>query len=252
MAGTAAPTTSPIPGNAVDYGSAYSKLTPYMTGAPQGLFNGLGPAALDTSAIKLETFNPTDLSGSMSQYNDTEKQISDYSNQLAGLYKQYQSPSIGAEEGNVQAALNALKDKASAIQSSMVSSQNQNVAGYDATQKANAEGEGYLQQAAIAQNRLLGELNQRGLLGSFERGGAGTGEMQQLQNSINSAENTQGQSLQNELSGLTENDTAYQTALSNYQNELGNFGNMKSSNASGITDVLGLAASAIPFVKGII
>ena len=57
--------------------------------------------------------------------------------------------------------------------------------------------------------------------------------------------------MQNELSGLNANDAMYQMALANYNNEYGNFGNAKKSNVPGVSDVVGLATSALPLIMGL-
>lgn len=206
-----------IPGNAGDYGAGYSSLQQPL-GIPSGLLNGLGPAQLNTSQYQLQTFDPTD---------------------------------VGSPGLKLPTSLTGQGSTLYGYTPGQISEQNANVAGYDATQAANAQNEGYLQQAAIAQSQLLGNLNSRGLLNSYEQGGAGTTDMQQLQNSLDNAANTQGQSLQNELSGLTTSDAMYQLALQNYQNQAGQFGQTQQNNQPGISDFLGLGLSALPLIPGI-
>lgn len=209
-----------IPGTALDYGTGYSGLSSPMS-VPQGLFNGLGPAQLDTSSIPLQSYTP------------------EYNIQYTGNFA---SPDQYSVNGKTMEAPGG---------SALKTYQNANVAGYDANQTANAQNIGYLQQAAIADNQLLGELNSRGLLNSFEQGGAGTTDFQQLQNNLNNAVNSQGASLQNELNGLTQNDAMYQMALANYNNEVGNFNYAQQQQIPGLTDIVGLGASGLPLIKGL-
>ena len=237
-----APTTG-IPGNASLYGTGYSSLAAPQQ-VPANLFNGLGPAQLNTSQIPLQTFNPQGLVSDTSKLNDWNNVINALSGDPGGTLLGNGGIPISALDGysGTLSGLEADRDKANSDNQNI---QNQNVAGYNATQSANAQNIGYLQQAAIAQNRLLGQLNSRGLLNSFENGGAGTGDFQQLQNSLDNAINSHGQSLQNELSGLSQQDAMYQMALSNYNNEMNNFGQMQKSNIPGLSDIMGLGVSAL-------
>lgn len=137
------------------------------------------------------------------------------------------------------------------VLSGVNSTQNANLSGYNATNASNAQYAQYLQTAAIAQNRLLGQLNQRGLLGSYLKGGAGNTDMNLLQQELNNSANDSGAGLQQELSGLNSTDAQYQLALNNYENEFSNYGQQQASNKGGILDWLGLGASALPLVAGL-
>jgi hypothetical protein len=131
----------------------------------------------------------------------------------------------------------------------LANTENANVAGYDATNTTNANNAGYLQQAAIAQNQLLGELNQRGLLQSYLNGGEGTADMANLSNNLQNAQNDQGLGLQNELSGLQNSNQNFLMDQNQFQNALNNFSTQKSNSQAGLTDIFGLGAAAIPFVS---
>lgn len=253
-----------IPGSAIDYGSAYSNLIPPTT-SNLNIFNGLGPAQLSTSAIPMQTFTPDQsaISGTSPDWAGWSMSSIPLLQQLENQYRgfslnpttgQYNIPLAAFNDPNFQSDLTQLGlggPEAQNIMSQLSNLQNKNVAGYNATQASNAKGEQFLQQAAIAQNRLLGELNSRGLLNSFENGGYGTADFQQLQNSLDNAVNTNGISLQNELNGLNQQDAAYQLQLANYNNALTQFKQYQQNQQPGLLDIFGTAASALPIIAAI-
>lgn len=292
MAGSAATPSS----TGVVSGTGFGSLTPQqltsyygnnplpgqVTFNPSTLFNGLGPAQLDTSAYQPQTIpDPTTtisgvssggfatqpyangvvvdgLNFSGAQNGQTWKLPNDWGTLTdQGGKMAYDLNLSDFTNGQIPPELQQILNSAGlggsqsqSILDAMKNTQNNNLASYNAVNSSNADNAGYLQQAAIAQNRLLGELNSRGLLQSFENGGMGMADMQQLQNSLNSASQDQGLGLSNEINGLNQQNTAYQLALANYQNELGNFNQAQQNNIPGITDILGLGASALPLILG--
>lgn len=223
---------------------------PNQITAPPNLLQGLGVGGgLNTSAItsQLQQFNPTQLDTS------NINKISDWDNVINSLMGKPGGTLLGSGVGMLNpsgldgytGSLSGLEADRDAVNNAMKTTQNNNLAGYNTTNAANAKDLGYLQQASIAQNRLLGQLNSRGLLNSFENGGAGTADMQQLQNTLNGSVQDQGLGLQNELNGLNQNDAMYQMALANYNSEMNNFSNAQKQNIPGLSDILGLGVSAL-------
>ena len=213
---------------------------PNQVTAPSNLLQGLGVGGgLDTSAItsQLIKFNPSGL--------DTTNinKLGDWNNLINGLSGAPGSTIVNSD--GYSGSLSGLEADRDSVINAMKTTQNNNLAGYNSTNAANAKDLGYLQQASIAQNRLLGQLNSRGLLNSFENGGAGTADMQQLQNTLNGSVQDQGLGLQNELNGLNQNDAMYQMALANYNSEMNNFSNAQKQNIPGLSDILGLGVSAL-------
>lgn len=204
----------------------------YLSGDQSYLSNGQKVGDLWNQGKDIDTLwqmgNNTQDAGNLQKYHD--------------LFKQYgMGPTFKGQLGqDTQKLLDQFKP-----------TQNTNLAGWEATNSANAKNAGYLQQAAIAQNRLLGQLNSRGLLQSYENGGAGTADMNLLQQALNSAANDQGIGLQNELNGLNSNDALYQMQLSNYNNQMGNYSRERKSQGGGLTDILGLGLSALPMIAGL-
>jgi hypothetical protein len=143
--------------------------------------------------------------------------------------------------GNANSLLNTLGN-------TVGSEQNSNLAGYNATNAANGQEVANVQQAAIAQNQLLAELNQRGLLQSYINGGMGTADMQSLQNSLNEQGVAGEQGLQSALSGLQNGEQNYLMGQQTLQNNLGNFNQQKANAQPGLTDILGLGASSLPLL----
>jgi len=256
------------------YGSMPPAQTPTVD--PSQLFSGLGPAQLDPSGYQQQTLpDPTTtISGQMQDFkpmglmalqpasytqalNDFNKNYGHYDTNT-GAYDlnltDFQDNGTQFSNPQLQKDLTEIGlggSQSNGILTSAQTAINNNLGNYNAVNSANADNQGYLQQAAIAQNKLLGNLNSRGLLQSFENGGMGTADMQQLKNSLSSASADQGLGLQNELSGLSQNDAMYQLALQNYNNQVGSFTQQQQNNIPGLTDILGTGLSALPLIAGL-
>lgn len=272
----------------VNYGGA--NLPNPITSLPDNLFQGTGINGLTKPTwFQTQTFNPTNVTGLNDTTSALQKAYDDLSNgynfgdpshslsadfnagtNLGSLYKQIadtmsggnpagQSANIdlntimndlgGGNAGNY--SISDVKNLLNNDTNKLASEQNSNVAGYDATNTANANGAQYLQQASIAQNRLLGELNQRGLLQSYENGGAGTADMANLSNDLQNSQNDQGLGLQNELSGLTNAQNEFDLSQNALQNSQSQFNQQKKNNGIGLSDIVGLGASALPIIMGL-
>jgi hypothetical protein len=230
---------------------------PNIVQAPSNLFQGLGASSLinASTALPMQTFNPTQLDPNTSKISNWQQFLSETSGAPGSSNVNQLAKWMGGNAANLldgySGTLSGLVNDRNSVLANDSNIQNQNLAGLNTTNAANAKNIGFDQQAAIAQNRLLGELNSRGLLGSFQQGGAGTADMQQLSNSLGNAANDQGVGLQNELSGLNASDAMYQMALQNYNNEVSNFGQQQQNNIPGITDILGLGGSALKLISGL-
>ena len=147
--------------------------------------------------------------------------------------------------GNVNSSLTSLNNQ-------VANAQNANVAGYNATNSANANNLASLQKAAIAENQLLGDLSSRGMLQSYEKGGLGSADMEQLQNSLNAAQQDQGAALQTDLSGILSNQQQWQVGQQSLQNQLNQFNNTQQNSKPGflnyLTSGLNAAAQIAPFI----
>lgn len=236
----AATTAAPYTGTSFDYGYVKPATTPTI---PSNLFEGLGAAApLDLSNMQLQQFTPTNLGTEHTTLDNYNKILQSVAGQPGG----------GTLNSDIYSGtISGLVEQRDALAKKIQEQQNSNLAGTNATAANNSQTISNLQQAAIAENRLLGELNRRGLLGSYESGGMGTADMQQLQNALYGSADQIGQNLQNELSGLNLGDQSYQMQLKNYMDSLGNFNKAKESQIPGLTDILGLGASGFDLISGL-
>jgi hypothetical protein len=244
-------TAAPYTGTSFDYGYVQPATTPTI---PSNLFEGLGAAApLDLSNMQLQQFTPTNLGTEHTTLDDYNAVLNALSGASGGLQLNSMTvpQSLLGDLQGYTGSLSGLVEKRDALANKLKEEQNANLAGTNATAANNAQTISNLQQSAIAENRLLGELNRRGLLGSYESGGMGTADMQQLQNALYGSADQIGQNLQNELSGLNLNDQGYQMQLNNYLNSLGNFNKYKQSQQPGLTDILGLGGSAVDLITGL-
>ena len=237
-------TPTDVSGLSNEYNSLYNAV--YGPSGIESLGNTQQTGTLSSDYLAGTNFNQLfanarDQGGSQSNQNNIQ-----YNPQLDADFGTLQAQGI-----NGNSSINDVNNLLNNVDNQKKSEQNSNVAGYDAANTTNANSAGYLQQAAIAQNQLLGELNQRGLLQSYMNGGMGTADMANLSNNLQNAQNDQGVGLQDELSGLTNAQQQFDLSQNALQNAQGQFSQQKANAQPGLADILGLGASAFNDVKSL-